>query len=259
MRLHKIAVVVAFALIGAGCLFEFRAPDIVETSANLRKGMENIDPLQLKMILQEAKSYQQLNQQLKDALSRAKEPWTGVLNLTGAELLVEVVGYQGTVVLDGWVDTEGSKFAHNIRYEDKDPAIPYDVAYAYYQEIAAQFGNNYFGVIDAYAKNLQKIDERYKKQFKEYLAQPLVVPTPDVKGPWSIEGRLLKAGVHEIKMRVTPVKPDALGKWSLLYRVTLKRQTEVKLLYTGGFYSTDSGASLGTAMFQNVAKVTVEK
>lgn len=239
------------------------SPSLVESSkhfenaaAEIRKGMEGVDPVALNKLLAENKD---LRDKFLDARSRLESlgPLGGVVVVSPTQrVFFQITGYRGQLRLDAWVNNPDNWFLSNqvLALADTSPSIDYGIADKLIAKAAKEAfetstnhslddwawitacndrtaallpAGNVNQAIQRFTSRMSdvrhEIDTAYRAEVdrgvRAFLGHPTGLPSPNLGEPQAIDRRLkLTEGDHAVYVRVTPETLDSFGNWELEYR-----------------------------------------
>jgi hypothetical protein len=168
------------------------------------------------------------------------------------------------------LDDDGHKFLENKVLYDKDASLPidYSIATTNIKETYAfsvrqnplnpddKFRFYIYGSDGTNGKGKQ-IDGWYKeavdKAFQNFLAQPLLLPSPDV-GVSAIQHWTMVTGEHKLYFRVTPEKADKNGDWVLEYKTYIVHPNgDKEQVFSGRMDNETSPGTIGKPLAAHLA------
>jgi hypothetical protein len=226
MLIKYLVLVSVCGLILTGC-FEEETKDInnaakhIENAASeLSEGLNSIDPIGLKKLLDE-------NSKLRETLSYTNKLLTNYANdsasivLKGQQLKFEIVHYSGSFRIDLWIDDPKNWIWKNRRINDLTQTLSLQTGHELVSsslkniplntKIKGFDGNTLIAMIDNYRGAVQV-------EFKKFLKNAYPLPVPDQRFV-DLNQNFITLGTHNLYISITPLTESGQGRWSFRGRL----------------------------------------
>ncbi len=210
------------SVLGASIGLQKVGVSLDSAAANLRKGLEGVDPAGIKMLLA-------TNAELRSELERVQKLYLqgmgeGVVDITGRNVQVRVTRTVGDLIINAWIDRPENQFWSG-RITNREVSLPVDIE-TFLRDYATrrcrgQTGEAATACIGAAQRVAPAAAEvLVQEEFQRYLRMAPTAPAPDLP-PSIANPRFGGSGEHKVYFQIVPVKADANGAWAARLEIWL--------------------------------------
>ncbi len=270
---------------GEGRTVRVETPDISKAAAELRTGIEKMDPVGLRTMVEQNDRLKKTIDELKSRLSPLGTVGGVVEVSPKSRVCFEITNYTGSFRLDAWVNSPDNWFLHNkvLPGSPLDLGIQFDLAQAqeravndkhypnrpqhiwYALDRSSNIEPSTIAIRQDLKESYRLIDRAYSDRvnaaFKQFLDRPGALPSADLQGCHNVDLRLKwSERDHSVFVGLTPEATDERGKWTFEYKTYLKRQDAGEERIGSGRIDSDTSKNwrIGEPVTQETARFFVK-
>jgi hypothetical protein len=223
---------VAMVTLHCGCKPEVsvETPDVRKAAAELRQGLEHMDPMGLKKLLDKSAELRETVDYLRGRMNLLPTA-SGAIETEGSAVQFAIPLYSGEFKVTGWIDSPENWFWRDKVFNACGVLLGFDFRKTLAAGLAPPLRDAYLNgdpdLKTSSAANVANAGSEH--QFQEFLHKSVCARRPDASIV-DLNQELGAGSLHKLVIVVTPTKVDAGGKWLLRGSVFVRRESSVVVL-----------------------------